>query len=472
MKEPNRREFVKNSLISAGFLGLSACSKNYSASSPAESGKLGGAGVAAEGYGPLLDDPEGRLRLPKGFSYKVISPAGELMDDGFRVPGAHDGMATFAGPDGLTLLVRNHELSPNEESKSVFANSEAWNGFDKSKMYDPGTEEARCQGGTSTLVFDTRTQELKRHYLSLTGTIRNCSGGTTPWGSWITCEENLSKADGKLQKDHGYNFEVPANYEIGLAHPVPLTEMGRFNHEAVAVDPASGIVYQTEDRPDGLIYRYIPNVRGQLAKGGRLQALAIEDAPSSDTRNWDEIDLPSFPKNQPVKVAWIDVENPTAPNDDLRYVGFQNGAARFARGEGMFYGNGEVYFACTNGGTKKYGQIFRYNPSEFEGMKEEKSKPGTLELFIESENLELLKACDNLAIAPWGDIIICEDDNESSAIVGITSEGKMYQIGHVDLKSEVAGGCFSPDGTTFFVNIQQNPGQTLAITGPWRNRIG
>jgi len=138
----------------------------------------------------------------------------------------------------------------------------------------------------------------------------------------------------------------------------------------------------------------------------------------------------------------------------------------------MFYGNGEIYFACTNGGAKKFGQIFRYRPSPVEGMEGESNRPGKLELFIESHDLELMKACDNLTVAPWGDIVICEDDNDSSAIVGITNEGKMYKIGHVDMKSEVAGACFSPDGTTLFVNIQKNPGQTLAITGPWRSRVG
>ena len=469
MKKPSRREFLKNSLITSGFLGLSACSQNYSTA--VFSGKLGSTGLATKGYGPLLSDPNGRLKLPKGFSYKVISERGARMDDGQIVPPAHDGMATFPGPDGLTLIVRNHEVSPSQEDKVEYLKSSEWKGISDSKRYDSGANGTHCTGGTTTLVFDTRTQELKRHYLSLTGTIRNCSGGVTPWGSWITCEENVNRADDRLQKDHGYNFEVPANYEIGLTDPVPLKDMGRFNHEAVSVDPASGIVYQTEDRPDGLIYRFIPHVRGHLAKGGRLQALVIRGAPSSDTRNWEEIDLPSFPVKQSIEVEWIDIDDPTAPNDDLRYKGFENGAARFARGEGMFYGNGEIYFACTNGGPKKFGQVFRYRPSAFEGMSQESANPGKLELFIESQDLELLKACDNLTVAPWGDIVICEDDNESSAIVGITTDGKMYKIGHVQVESEVAGACFSPDGTTLFVNIQNSPGETLAITGPWRDRI-
>jgi secreted PhoX family phosphatase len=470
MTTSNRREFVKNSVFSAGFLGLSACVANYAYAQ--RSGSTGPSPLSATGYGPLQTDPQGRLRLPKGFSYKVFSQAGETMDDGFTVPAAHDGMDAFPGPDGLTLLVRNHEMSPLDSSDNPYSKSKAWKNLEPGKLYDAGKSGTQIHGGTTTLVFDTRTQELKRHYLSLAGTIRNCSGGSTPWGSWITCEETTARADDKLHVDHGYNFEVPANYEIGLANPIPLKEMGRFNHEAVAVDPASGVVYQTEDRPDGLIYRFIPNQRGQLAKGGRLQALAIKGSPSVDTRNWKEMNQPLFPQKELVKVEWIDIEDYESPNDDMRFAGFEAGAARFARGEGMFYGNGEIYFACTNGGAKKYGQIFRYKPSPSEGLAGEENDPGTLELFIESQDLELLKACDNLTVAPWGDIVICEDDGGSSAIVGITPEGKMYTIAHVDMDSEVAGGCFSPDGTTFFVNIQKNPGQTLAITGPWRSRIG
>lgn len=470
MTTSNRREFVKNSVFSAGFLGLSACVGNYAYAQ--QSGAAGTSSLAATGYGPLRSDPQGRMRLPKGFSYKVISQAGETMDDGFIVPAAHDGMDAFSGPNGLTLLVRNHEMSPLDSSNNPFSKANAWKSLDPGKLYDAGKSDTQIHGGTTTLVFDTRTQELKRHYLSLAGTIRNCSGGSTPWGSWITCEETTARADDKLYVDHGYNFEVPANYDMGLADPIPLKEMGRFNHEAVAVDPASGVVYQTEDRPDGLIYRFIPKQRGQLAKGGRLQALAIKGSPSADTRNWKEMNQPAFPQNEPVKVEWIDIDDYESPNDDMRYAGFKSGAARFARGEGMFYGNGEIYFACTNGGAKKYGQIFRYKPSASEGLVGENSDPGTLELFIESQELELLKACDNLTVAPWGDVVICEDDGGSSAVVGITPEGKMYAIAHVDMDSEVAGGCFSPDGTTFFVNIQKNPGQTLAITGPWRSRIG
>src|SRR5690606_4888394 len=129
--------------------------------------------------------------------------------------------------------------------------------------------------------------------------------------------------------------------------PVPLTGMGRFNHEAVCVDPRTSIVYETEDRPDGLIYRYIPYIKGQLSKGGKLQVLAIKGQKSRDTRNWPDLDTEKFPIGKKLEVEWLDIDNVTSPDDDLRHRGFEKGAARFARGEGMWFGNNELFFACT-----------------------------------------------------------------------------------------------------------------------------
>lgn len=454
-----RRGFLKSTAFTLGFLGL----QNYI---------TGCAKATGAGYGPLLADPNGLIQLPKGFSYTSFSKTGDLMDDGLFVPADHDGMAAFPLDKERVILVRNHEMNHDAKAiqegpfKTDFAKQKAY----ADKFYDPAAGEGYCSGGTTTLVFNTKKQALEQHSMSLAGTLRNCSGGPTPWNSWITCEETVERASDTLDKDHGYCFDVPATAEIGLALPVPLKAMGRFNHEAVAVDPASGIVYQTEDRWDGLIYRFIPNQPGKLHNGGKLQALAIMSQPSRDTRNWPEENHPIFPTGQAVSVEWIDLDDIDSPEDDLRYRGFESGAARFARGEGMVYADGSVYFACTNGGTERFGQIFKYTPSSLEGSDDEKTAPGKLELFVESHDKKLMQACDNLTVAPWGDIIICEDDSGSSAIVGITPEGELYHLAHVSIESELAGACFSPDGSTLFVNIQNHPGQTLAITGPWKNR--
>jgi secreted PhoX family phosphatase len=475
-----RREFLQSGAsVAAGFLGLQTLTHS--------SGQRNAmAGESQAGYGALQSDPAGVLNLPKGFSYRVISSAGNEMADGFVVPGLADGMAAFSDQaSGLTIVVRNHEISPGTLLSAFGRNNERLQKLNRDQVYDFGNGQTPGPGGTSTIVFDTRQQRVVREYLSLAGTIRNCAGGPTPWGSWISCEETVIRKGFNPQKnsllnafgggftaeqDHGFNFEVPASVEPRLAEPIPLKAMGRFNHEAVAVDPASSIVYQTEDRGDGVLYRFIPNTRGsgraKLSDGGRLQALAITGQPGRDTRNWNE-KLPLIDVGQQFAVQWIDLDDVEAPKDDLRYRAFEAGAARFARGEGMWYGDGSIYFACTSGGRKEIGQIWKYTPSEVEGESGESAAPGTLELFIEPNDSKLVENADNLTVAPWNELFVCEDRGSKTArIIGVTPDGQPFVFSACHLKTELAGATFSPDGTTLFVNAQK-PGLTFAITGPW-----
>ncbi len=453
---PSRRKFIKQaSAVSLGFAGLHSfmgCAKTNPALHLESS--------------PLVADPLNILSLPEGFSYKVISEAGNPMSDGFKVPFLPDGMATFDGPGDLTIIVRNHEVGIRPGAGAYGPDNELFANIDPALLYDAGYGKTPSLGGTSTIVYDTKKQEVVREFLSLAGTIRNCAGGPTPWNSWITCEETTERAGDNTEKDHGYNFEVPATLEPAIAAPIPLKAMGRFNHEAVAVDPASGIVYQTEDRHDGLIYRFIPDVPGELARGGKLQALAVVDQDGMDTRNW-KAGSPSAKIGQRFAVRWIDLDNVEAPEDDLRYRGYAAGAARFARGEGMWYGDKTIFFACTNGGVAKKGQIWKYVPSEVEGTPAESQTPGYLELFVEPNDREIVENADNLTVAPWGDLFVCEDGDGKQNLLRVTPAGEVIRFGtNMISESEFAGSTFSPDGTTLFVNIQGN-GLTLAITGPW-----
>ena len=460
----SRREFIKSSGIATiGFMGL------YQFVNPILSHA---APAASLGYGPLQKDPKGILNLPKGFTYTIISQKGDKMDDGLLLPGAADGMGAFKGKKNSTIVVRNHEIGPEALEQGGFGpQNEMLSSLKSEQFYDFGKGVLPALGGTTTFVYNEKTGELERQFMSLAGTIRNCAGGVTPWNSWLTCEESTVKTgayEGRSEKDHGYVFEVPATQNIALASPIPIKAMGRFNHEAVAVDPSTGIVYLTEDRGDGIFYRYIPNTRGKMIDGGKLQALAVMGQKSRDTRNWEDQEGPEFPVMTPQDVTWIDIENVESPEDDLRLQGFEKGAAVFARGEGIWFGDKELYFACTNGGKIAAGQIFRYTPSKSEGTSAESKSPGKLELFAEPNDKEILKSCDNLAVAPWGDVVICEDDSHSF-VVGITPEGEYYHLAeNVGYESEMAGGVFSPSGKTFFVNIQK-PGITVAITGPWKS---
>jgi secreted PhoX family phosphatase len=410
-------------------------------------------------YGELLNDPNGLIDLPAGFSYKVISSLNEKMTDGLLVPDRADGMGCFYLDDDRVTLIRNHELSPKHQTNTS-ANEKMLD-----LAYDSFQNAYPLPGGTSNIIYNHKLQQIEHQFMSLIGTIRNCSGGITPWGTWLTCEESTVKKDNQLSKDHGYVFEIPAN-ATAMVKAVPIVAMGRFNHEAACVDPRTGIVYMTEDRDDSLLYRFIPKVKGRLHEGGHLQALTISQRPKFDTRNWDKT---SISLNVEMEAHWIDLDNPQSPDDDLRLRGHKAGAALFARGEGIHWGNNELYFCCTNGGAKKLGQIMRYVPSLPEGSSLEKNTPGKLSLFVESENKQSLNFGDNITVAPNGHLIVCEDqytDQVDNHLKGVTTNGQVYDFARIKLQTEPAGACFSPDGNTMFVNLY-SPTTTLAITGPW-----
>lgn len=458
----SRRRFLRQTAaVTAGFAGL----RSFVLAGPPAG--LRDVARRTGRFGPLVADPRGMFDLPDGFTYRVIARFGATMDDGYVVPHRPDGMAAFPGPNGLTLLVINHEVTPRRSAEeSAFGKDFhlARGRLRPEDVFDYGRDFHPAGGGTTTLVYDTARQEVVRHFLSLAGTLRNCAGGPTPWNSWLTCEEIVTEPDETFARSHGWVFEVPATAEPALARPEPIKAMGRFEHEAVALDESSGALYLTEDKSDGLLYRFLPNEPRNLHAGGRLQALAVRDRPGLDTRNWNGR---TVAMNDPLPVEWVDMEDVEAPRDDLRFRGFTQGAARFARGEGMWYGNDTVYFACTNGGPARLGQIWAYTPSPAEGTAGESEWPGTLALFVESDDASVLENADNLTVAPWGDLFVCEDGSDVQYLIGVMPDGETYAFGRNALDtSELAGACFSPDGSTLFLNIQ-HAGLSLAITGPW-----
>jgi len=424
----------------------------------------------------LVRDPDKIIDLAQGFSYTVVSRRGQVMTDGLPVPGAHDGMAAFAGDDGRVILLRNHELTPHSKHAGPYADScRQLPETVLSRFYDRGGDQSPGLGGVTTTVYNPATHETERQFLSLAGTDTNCAGGKTPWGSWLSCEESFAGPDSLLanlvthhshDQRHGYLFEVPVS-ATKLVDPVPLKDMGRFQHEAAAVHEPSGVVYLTEDQWHSLFYRFMPNVPGQLHKGGRLQALAIVGEAGKPTHNWDRKDVLL---NQSLATRWIDLDNVDGNEDDLRLRGAALGAATFARGEGVTVASDRLAFTCTLGGPARLGQVFSYQPSPFEGTPEEHTSPGQLMLIAEADENSLFNNCDNLTMAPWGDLIVCEDTEDNTnhcALVGIRPNGSQYLVANnAYSKSELTGVCFSPDGETLFVNIQY-PGTTVAITGPW-----
>jgi secreted PhoX family phosphatase len=442
----DRRTFLLRSATAVGALSIAGSLQAYAAN------RARGQSVEAAGYGPLRD--RGDLALPAGFDYRVISREGERMSDGSLTPSRFDGMGAFPGPSGSTILIRNHE---NRQSEVFPAPSfELPPVVPREMRYDPAPH---FNGGDTKLVVSPDRRVLES-FAVLGGTTHNCAGGVTPWGSWLACEEEFAEGD----RRHGYVFEIDAGAP-GPIEAVPIPPLGRFSHEAVAwVD---GALYLTEDLTGNEVafYRYVPDTPprqvGDLARSsGELQALRVRDAPGLGMNDGILVGLP-------LGVEWVTLEEPDPEGNVLREEAFSKGAARFTREEGVLVGNGRVYFDCPEGGSAGQGQIWEHDPRQ-----------ETIRLVYTSPEADALQGPDNLAVMPGGDILICEDPTDRLPYLrGLTGDGRVYPFARaIANSSEFCGACFSPDGSTLFVNQQGSPGYpeplrpgvTYAIWGPFK----
>ncbi|MFN8233990.1 MAG: DUF839 domain-containing protein [Actinomycetota bacterium] len=482
MEDAERRASIgRRRFIRMGVVGTALASAALMGRSPS----AGAAPARRRMFAPTPQTPGlvaagPELALPPGFTYHTFGAYGSAMSDGFITPPILDGMAAFDGGNGTIRLVRNHELG---ESNDIPGGT---------VVGDPDTAwDTKAPGCTTTLVVDAATGELQSHWISLNGTDSNCSGIVTPWGTWLTCEETVAGVDSGRRKPHGYVFEVDPRADAPVKTK-PYKAMGRFLHEAGAVDPVTGVVYMTEDEgPDGF-YRLLPNDPGNLAAGGTLQMLAIKGKPGYSTVVGQTV-------GEVLVANWVTIDDPDPKNaeDDASAVyrqGRQKGGAKFLGGEGCTFRDGSAVFGSSDGGDKGLGQVFQYTPTKNAGKKNEE---GELVLLYESTRREDLDGPDNMCTSPAGAIILAEDGNLNNNCVRallpdgslitiaenlvpvqrhyLEASGKLYDptvpddgpsagdgLGY----SEFAGPTFSPDGKWLFVNVQV-PGFTCAITGPW-----
>lgn len=504
--DPTRRQLLKGSAAMMAMGTIGSLGGLYARQAQAAQSRQRNAPIPSP-YGvlaPVADRSTGLplLLLPPGFRYSSFGWTGDAMDDGNPTPSNHDGMAVMQRSPSLRngrglgrgpelVLVRNHERGATTTP------------IQAPGVYDAGTVNAagqRAGGGTTNLRY--RNGEWTRAEASLGGTLVNCAGGPTPWGTWLTCEEIKTNAVSSTGRRHGYVFEVDA--DPARTSGRPLVGLGRFSHEAVAIDPRTGYVYLTEDdRNKSGFYRYIPNDRGgrngSLENGGRLQAARVFGRPNAD--------LTTASIGQRFQLTWVDV-----PDPDLDAIaapaGFPDisagetlsgpfaqawaeGALRMSRGEGIWYAHGKMFIVDTSTGVDSQGRKGRGDGSVW--VLDLATQ--TLSALFVSGNQLSANNPDNITVSPRGGVVLCEDGGESpdeygpgARLLGLSRSGESFYLGKNNIQltstqianagkqvaegdfrgSEFCGACWSPDGRTLFVNAQ-TPGITFAIEGPWLN---